>query len=1011
MGRPDEDTRGSLGASDAGQTLSGATWPNAGFEGDDRYRREAMIAVGGMGEVYLAWDRKLARHVAIKVARGGGDAATRLIAEAHHTASLDHPMIVAVHDTGVTSQGQPFYAMRLIRGRALSGALEGANHDERLRLLKHVQDACHAVAYAHSLGVLHRDLKPANVMIGEFGETQVVDWGLGTRRGPELSTAGVTIAGSVLGTPAYMSPEQARGERVDARADVWGLGTILYEVITGRSPHGGDDMSTAMTRARSGAVTPAATIAPDMPRELCAIADRALQRDPTLRYDDAGKLAEEIARYMAGGRVDAHAYTPWELLLRVIRAWKGPLVVTAIALVVVITLVTLGGLRLAASRERAVAAEAETRAALVVSDTNYRRALVAQATHAASEDRWAEAEVCAVEALVGNESPEARGVLMAADALGRASLVERIPLPDCKVPEFTRDGVVCGGASLSHWVDGARVWSRPIQLMDVHVAGPWIVAFDPVAEKIVVGAVETGQLAPTTLPPVGKLLLTSTGWLASSHHRDGVLVPWTADLSTGQEFVIEADCPTAGIPEITRLHAEPPLRLVRCVDGTMTIGDLDGANRRSWSTGITEASSGGALTLAIDPRAERAVMGMVRGAVVLVDLRTGEVASVDSPHGAASEVVWAPDGASFAVLRGRGTVEIWDPRVLTIIGHLPVEHARRIAHGDDGVLRVLDPEAETRWTLTPSAAPAVLKDRLGVGTAAFSPDGRALATGHGGAHTVVWELADGSRRFAFESMGSAVKAVAWAPDGATLYSTTSGDSAIRRRDARTGLPRPSFGPNETFRRMITMHDGTLLAIGMWHINPLGSFDPATETSREVSGCEAIEWVDADVSPDARSAVLVGKNGELGRVLGDACTPVVRGLGAVRGAIADDGETVVIATTRDVALVTGDQVLWRTPAADVIDLAVSPDGQFAAGGSLDHSARVFDMRDGRVLAVLVGHTERVAWVGFRPDSSLLATGSWDGTVRMWPLRRLRAPVVELAGELGDPGYPRIDTLRR
>ena len=619
--------------------------------------------------------------------------------------------------------------------------------------------------------------------------------------------------------------------------------------------------------------------------------------------------------------------------------------------------------------------------------------------------------MCAVEALVGNESPEARGVLMAADALGRASLVERIPLPDCKVPEFTRDGVVCGGASLSHWVDGARVWSRPIQLMDVHVAGPWIVAFDPVAEKIVVGAVETGQLAPTTLPPVGKLLLTSTGWLASSHHRDGVLVPWTADLSTGQEFVIEADCPTAGIPEITRLHAEPPLRLVRCVDGTMTIGDLDGANRRSWSTGITEASSGGAQTLALDPRAERAGMGVVRGAVVLVDLRTGEVASVDSPHGAASEVVWAPDGASFAVLRGRGTVEIWDPRVLTIIGHLPVEHARRIAHGDDGVLRVLDPEAETRWTLTPSAAPAVLKDRLGVGTAAFSPDGRALATGHGGAHTVVWELADGSRRFAFESMGSAVKAVAWAPDGATLYSTTSGDSAIRRRDARTGLPRPSFGPNDTFRRMITMHDGTLLAIGMWHINPLGSFDPATETSREVSGCEAIEWVDADVSPDARSAVLVGKNGELGRVLGDACTPVVRGLGAVRGAIADDGETVVIATTRDVALVTGDQVLWRTPAADVIDLAVSPDGQFAAGGSLDHSARVFDMRDGRVLAVLVGHTERVAWVGFRPDSSLLATGSWDGTVRMWPLRRLRAPVVELAGELGDPGYPRIDTLRR
>jgi WD40 repeat protein len=1007
-----DDTLGAGDASGAGLSRPGATWSQEALEGDDRYRREALLAVGGMGEVHLAWDHKLARHVAIKVARGGDDAAARLIAEAQHTASLDHPMIVSVHDTGVTPEGRPFYAMRLIRGRALSEALRGAGPGERLRLLKHVQDACHAVAYAHSLGVLHRDLKPANVMIGAFGETQVVDWGLGTRRGPEATSAaeaGVTIAGSVLGTPAYMSPEQARGERVDARADVWGLGTILYEVITGRAPHGGDDVSTAMTRVRSGEVPPAATIAPDMPRELCAIVDRALQCDPALRYDDAGKLAEEIARYMAGGRVDAHVYSPWELLRRVIRAWKGPLVVTAIAIVVVITLVTLGGLRLAASRERAVAAEAETRAALVVSDTNYRRALVAQATHAASEGRWAEAEVCAVEALLGNESPEARGVLMAADALGRASLVERIPVPDCKFPEFTRDGIVCGGTSLSHWVDGARVWSAPSPVSRIQVAGPWIVARDP--DNLVVADVETGQVATTTLPNFERFSVSATGWLATSYHHTGVDLGWITDLSTGQEYLVKDDCPQGVMPEIVRLHAEPARRLIRCVDGTMTIGDLDGTNRSSWSTGITEAASGGALGLAIDPRAERAVMGMVRGAVVLVDLLTGEAASVDSPHGAASEVVWAPDGASFAVRRDRGTVEIWDPRGLTIVGHLPVEHARRIAHGDDGVLRVLEPEAETRWTLTPSAAPAVLKDRHGVGTAAFSPDGRALATGHGGAHTVVWDLTDGSRRFALESTGTAVKAVAWAPDGATLYSKTSGEVVIRRNDARTGLPLPIFGPRDALRRMITMHDGTLLAIGIGHVNSLWSLDPATETSREVSGCEAIEWVDADTSPDARSAVLVGAHGEIGRVLGDACTPVVRGLGAFRGAIADDGETVVIATDIEVALVTGDQVLWRTPAPGVRDLAVSSDGQFAAAGSLDHTARVLDMHDGRVLAVLVGHTERVVWVGFRPDSSQLATGSWDGTVRMWPLRRLQAPVAELAQELSDPGYPRIDTLLR
>ena len=507
----EDDTPDSFGASEAGESSPDATPPP---EADQRYRRETLIAVGGMGEVHLAWDRRLARHVAIKVARGGGEAASRLIAEARHTASLDHPMIVAVHDTGVTAEGRPFYAMRLIRGRALSAALRGADAGTRLRLLKHVLDACHAVAYAHSLGVLHRDLKPANVMIGEFGETQVVDWGLGTRRvagQPSPDVAGVTIVGSVLGTPAYMSPEQARGERVGAASDVWGLGAILHEVITGRPPHVAADESAAMAHARGGAVASAAALAPDMPRALCAIADRALQPDPSRRYADAATLAADLANYMAGGRVGAHDYSPWELLVRVLRAWKGPLVVAGLALVVMITLVTLGGLRLAASRERAVAAEAETRAALVTADTNYRRALVAQAMRAASEDRWAEAEV-AVEALRGVESPEARGVLMAADALAPASLVERIPLPECWFPEFTADGVLCGGGtSLSRWADGALVWRVPMPAALFQVAGPRFVVGNTDGGKFVVGDVETGQFTTLTQPASDRFQLTATG--------------------------------------------------------------------------------------------------------------------------------------------------------------------------------------------------------------------------------------------------------------------------------------------------------------------------------------------------------------------------------------------------------------------------------------------------------------------------------------------------------------------
>jgi hypothetical protein len=135
--------------------------------------------------------------------------------------------------------------------------------------------------------------------------------------------------------------------------------------------------------------------------------------------------------------------------------------------------------------------------------------------HAASEDRWAEAEVGAVEALRGVESPEARGVLMAADALARASLVERIPLPECRFPEFTADGVVCGGTSLSRWADGALVWRVPMPAAHLQVAGPRFVVGNTDGGKFVVGDVETGQFTTLTQPASDRFRLTATGWLTN----------------------------------------------------------------------------------------------------------------------------------------------------------------------------------------------------------------------------------------------------------------------------------------------------------------------------------------------------------------------------------------------------------------------------------------------------------------------------------------------------------------
>ena len=211
-----------------------------------RYEPGAEVGIGGMGRVYAAHDRRLRRQVAVKEVRleVTGDAAARLAQEAWITAQLDHTGVVPVYDAGLTAEGRLFYVMRLVRGQSLADAIAQAQTDlDRRKLLRHFLAACQAVAYAHSVGIIHRDLKPSNVLVGGFGETQVMDWGLARpiQRDAGQGWAAVVPAahvaqtqqGMAVGTPRYMSPEQASGGGVDPRSDVWSLGVVLYEILAG----------------------------------------------------------------------------------------------------------------------------------------------------------------------------------------------------------------------------------------------------------------------------------------------------------------------------------------------------------------------------------------------------------------------------------------------------------------------------------------------------------------------------------------------------------------------------------------------------------------------------------------------------------------------------------------------------------------------------------------------------------------------------------------------------------
>jgi serine/threonine-protein kinase len=292
------------------------------------YEVLGRLGKGGMAVVWGGHDRRLRRAVAVKVMKeelaGWPHLERRFMEEAQLTSQLAHPAIPPVHELGELSDGRPYFVMKLVQGRTLADLLDARTGpaDDLPRFLTIFEQVCQAVAYAHSKGVIHRDLKPANVMVGAFGEVQVMDWGLAkllADQPPEAAaadpaggavatvrTAGpddATQEGSMLGTPAYMAPEQARGEveRVDRRCDVFGLGAILCEVLTGQPPYVGA-AEDVRVQAQLGHLGPARErlAACGADAELVALAGRCLGARPEGRPADAGEVAAAVAAHLAG---------------------------------------------------------------------------------------------------------------------------------------------------------------------------------------------------------------------------------------------------------------------------------------------------------------------------------------------------------------------------------------------------------------------------------------------------------------------------------------------------------------------------------------------------------------------------------------------------------------------------------------------------------------------------------------------------------------------------------------
>jgi hypothetical protein len=524
-----------------------------------RYRPGTEIGRGGMGRVVEAFDTQLGRTVALKEVLPGASSnlARRFVREIEITARLEHPAIVPIYDSGVTPDGRPFYIMRRLSGRPLDEHIARTRGiADRLTLLPAVLAAIDAIAHAHRRGVIHRDLKPSNILVGDLGESVVIDWGLAKVIGEEDAPVGppdepvpadslMTQIGAVFGTPGFMAPEQARGDELGPRSDVYALGATLYHLLVGAPPHAGGSATDVIGRTLVRDVPKLADMAPSAPPELAAIVDKALAFEAEHRYADAAALGEDVRRFLSGQLVAAHRYTPRERLQRFARKHRTAIAVAAFAGIALAALAVFSVRRILVERDAATDARqtaiAEQRAAEAARDRLAERNDALLITQARSLLELNPTEALAVLKQVPPTSPrlpEARAVAHAAVTRGAWWAIQSADVTTLRA-ELSHDG----RQLLQVTQDGMlRVWDlerRQLVIMreyKPHTLGAWlaggsvIVFENAMVPELLVPSANASDPLPL---PLGSYVQTSEdGSTAVALGNDGTT--WRFEVATNR---------------------------------------------------------------------------------------------------------------------------------------------------------------------------------------------------------------------------------------------------------------------------------------------------------------------------------------------------------------------------------------------------------------------------------------------------------------------------------------------